>query len=54
MKTLRLDHLVLTVAGLNKTCDFYSRVLGMETVSFLSGGIQRRAFFFETRKSICI
>ena len=50
MKTSRLDHLVLTVAGLNKTCDIYSRVLGMETISFLSGGIQRRALFFGNQK----
>ena len=28
----RLDHLVLTVASIDKTCEFYSRVLGMEFV----------------------
>jgi catechol 2,3-dioxygenase-like lactoylglutathione lyase family enzyme len=30
----RLDHLVLTVANIQSTSDFYSRVLGMEIVEF--------------------
>ena len=30
----RFDHLVLTVADTEATCDFYSRVLGMEVVRF--------------------
>jgi len=30
----RFDHIVLTVADLNKTCDFYAHVLGMEVVTF--------------------
>lgn len=30
----RLDHLVLTVADIGRTCDFYTRVLGMEVVNF--------------------
>jgi catechol 2,3-dioxygenase-like lactoylglutathione lyase family enzyme len=30
----RLDHLVLTVADLDATCDFYSRILGMKVVEF--------------------
>jgi catechol 2,3-dioxygenase-like lactoylglutathione lyase family enzyme len=34
MKIDRLDHLVLTVKDLSVTCDFYSRVLGMEVISF--------------------
>ena len=33
----RLDHLVLTVADIARTCDFYSRVLGMEVVTFGEG-----------------
>ena len=33
----RLDHLVLTVADIARTCDFYSRVLGMEVVIFGEG-----------------
>ena len=30
----RLDHLVLTIADLATTCEFYARVLGMEKVVF--------------------
>jgi catechol 2,3-dioxygenase-like lactoylglutathione lyase family enzyme len=30
----RIDHLVLTVADIDATCDFYRRVLGMERVEF--------------------
>ena len=37
MKIERLDHLVLTVADLGKTVDFYTRVLGMEAVTFGGG-----------------
>ena len=33
----RLDHLVLTVADISRTCDFYNRVLGMEVVTFGEG-----------------
>lgn len=29
----RIDHLVLTVANIPATCDFYSEVLGMEVVA---------------------
>jgi hypothetical protein len=32
-----LDHLVLTVADIARTCEFYSRVLGMEVVTFGGG-----------------
>jgi catechol 2,3-dioxygenase-like lactoylglutathione lyase family enzyme len=34
MKIERLDHLVLTVKNIEKTCRFYSAVLGMEVISF--------------------
>src|SRR5579862_2541786 len=37
MNIARLDHLVLTVADIEKTCAFYTRVLGMEVVSFGEG-----------------
>ena len=37
MNITRLDHLVLTVADLERTCDFYTRVLGMEVVKFGEG-----------------
>jgi catechol 2,3-dioxygenase-like lactoylglutathione lyase family enzyme len=33
----RLDHLVLTVADIDRTCEFYTRVLGMEVVKFGEG-----------------
>lgn len=33
----RLDHLVLTVASIEATVDFYRRVLGMEAVTFGEG-----------------
>jgi len=35
----RIDHLVLTVADIDATCEFYGRVLGMERVEF---GPERR------------
>jgi catechol 2,3-dioxygenase-like lactoylglutathione lyase family enzyme len=37
MNIERLDHLVLTVADIARTCDFYSRVLGMDVVTFGEG-----------------
>ncbi len=37
MKIARLDHLVLTVASIPRTCDFYTKVLGMEVVTFGEG-----------------
>jgi catechol 2,3-dioxygenase-like lactoylglutathione lyase family enzyme len=37
MQIARLDHLVLTVADIAKTCDFYTKVLGMEVVTFGEG-----------------
>ncbi|MFI4949309.1 MAG: VOC family protein, partial [Alphaproteobacteria bacterium] len=37
MQIARLDHLVLTVADIGKTCDFYTKVLGMEVVKFGEG-----------------
>jgi catechol 2,3-dioxygenase-like lactoylglutathione lyase family enzyme len=47
MKVNRLDHLVLTVADVDATVDFYHRVLGMEAVTFKGG---RRALAFGTSK----
>ena len=43
----RLDHFVLTVASIPATCDFYSRVLGMEVVTFGQG---RKALAFGRQK----
>jgi catechol 2,3-dioxygenase-like lactoylglutathione lyase family enzyme len=37
MNIARLDHLVLTVANIARTCEFYTRVLGMEVVTFGEG-----------------
>src|ERR1700740_2551298 len=37
MQIERLDHLVLTVADIERTCEFYTRVLGMEVVRFGGG-----------------
>ncbi|WP_110640952.1 VOC family protein [Salinicola sp. CPA57] len=39
MKISRLDHLVLTVADIDVTCDFYVRALGMERVVFGEGRV---------------
>ena len=46
--TLRsLDHLVLTVADVRRTIDFYTRVLGMSEVTFGEG---RKALVFGLHK----
>src|SRR5215469_2133753 len=37
MRIERLDHLVLTVADIDRTCEFYTQVLGMEVVRFGEG-----------------
>src|SRR4030081_2023366 len=37
MQIARLDHLVLTVADIGRTCAFYTRALGMEVVTFGEG-----------------
>jgi catechol 2,3-dioxygenase-like lactoylglutathione lyase family enzyme len=47
MKIDRLDHLVLTVKDIEASSDFYSRVLGMEPVTFTGG---RRALKFGRQK----
>jgi catechol 2,3-dioxygenase-like lactoylglutathione lyase family enzyme len=47
MKIERLDHLVLTVKNISTTCDFYSRALGMEVVTF---GKNRKALAFGSQK----
>ena len=38
----RLDHLVLTVSSIEKTCEFYSQILGMEVIQFGEGRIALR------------
>jgi catechol 2,3-dioxygenase-like lactoylglutathione lyase family enzyme len=47
VKVLRIDHVVLTVADLERTLAFYERVLGMTAVSFGEG---RRALAFGDQK----
>ena len=42
-----IDHVVLTVADIQATCDFYARVLGFEKVGFGSG---RTALAFGNQK----
>lgn len=42
-----LDHLVLTVADIGRTCDFYERVLGMKRALFGEG---RTALHFGNQK----
>jgi catechol 2,3-dioxygenase-like lactoylglutathione lyase family enzyme len=47
VRVQRIDHVVLTVADLEKTVAFYERVLGMTAVSFGEG---RRALAFGDQK----
>jgi catechol 2,3-dioxygenase-like lactoylglutathione lyase family enzyme len=47
MRIDRLDHLVLTVADLEATVDFYTRILGMTPITFGDG---RRALAFGQSK----
>jgi catechol 2,3-dioxygenase-like lactoylglutathione lyase family enzyme len=47
MEIDRLDHLVLTVKNIAATCNFYSRALGMEAVTF---GNNRKALTFGCQK----
>lgn len=43
----RIDHIVLTVADVEKTCDFYRKVLGMNAMTFGDG---RTALAFGSQK----
>lgn len=43
----RLDHFVLTVRDIDATCDFYTRVLGMQVMKFGAG---RTALKFGAQK----
>lgn len=47
MRIDRLDHIVFTVASIDRTIEFYRRVLGMEPVTFAGG---RRALAFGRQK----
>lgn len=47
IKIDQLDHLVLTVKDVDASCDFYSKVLGMQVVTFGTG---RKALLFGEQK----
>lgn len=47
MRIDRVDHIVLTVTDISATVDFYTRVLGMEAVTFNEG---RTALTFGSQK----
>ena len=47
MRITSLDHLVLTVADIARSTDFYTRVLGMRAITFGDG---RHALQFGTQK----
>jgi len=47
MKIDSIDHVVLTVKDIGATCDFYSKVLGMDIVTFGEG---RKALAFGSQK----
>ena len=42
MQINRIDHLVLTVADIERTVEFYSRVLGMQRIEFAGGRVALR------------
>ena len=47
MQILRFDHIVITVADIERSCRFYERVLGMRVVTFAGG---RKALAFGEQK----
>lgn len=47
MQIDRIDHLVLTVQDIQRTCEFYSAVLGMQVITFDD---QRKALQFGQQK----
>ncbi|OCA71065.1 glyoxalase [Chryseobacterium contaminans] len=47
MKIKNIDHIVLTVADLNKTIAFYTEIMGFEVVTF---GDNRKALTFGNQK----
>ena len=47
MKIDSMDHVVFTVKDIEATCEFYSKVLGMEIVTFGQG---RKALVFGSQK----
>ena len=47
MKVSKLDHFIITANNLEKTIDFYSRILGMEQQTYSDG---RKALIFGDQK----
>lgn len=47
MKITALDHLVLTVADIDRSIDFYTHILGMQEITFGEG---RKALLFGRQK----
>jgi catechol 2,3-dioxygenase-like lactoylglutathione lyase family enzyme len=47
MRINNLDHLVLTVKNITRTCEFYSNILGMEEITFKE---TRKALKFGNQK----
>ena len=47
MQIDHLDHLVLTVRDMERTCEFYARILGMQVITFAEG---RKALRFGKQK----
>lgn len=50
MQIERIDHLVLTVQDVARTCEFYERVLGMQAITFGEGVEGRKALQFGSQK----
>jgi catechol 2,3-dioxygenase-like lactoylglutathione lyase family enzyme len=46
----RIDHLVLTVRNVARTCEFYERVLGMKVVTFGADGGRKALQFGRSSK----
>ena len=47
MQIDHVDHLVLTVRDMERTCEFYARILGMQVITFAEG---RKALRFGKQK----
>jgi catechol 2,3-dioxygenase-like lactoylglutathione lyase family enzyme len=45
-----IDHIVLTVADIARTIEFYTRVLNMTPQRFVTGGVARHALVFGSQK----
>ena len=50
--SFNIDHVVITVSDINKSIDFYSNILGMELLEFLSStdNVKRKSLKFGKQK----